>query len=146
MASGILTPPLKIRLLPDGHLWYHEVTCQCWKNSQGPFCNGGMVDHRLVQKFEEIRTSISFYTFQDTPITVSSGYRCPRWNSLQPGSSSTSYHLKGLALDLHTPRGIILQQFVDLVFSRHREDGGILIYDWGVHMDLGPKRLVDMRK
>lgn len=138
-----LTPPLSIKV--SDHILLKEVTCRCWGRPSGALCTGGIVDRRLMDVFEDIRRSVSFYTAHNTPIHISSGYRCPQWNDLVGGSPS-SYHKLGMAMDLHTPKGVGYQQFVDIVFSHHRENGGVLLYDWGTHIDLGPKRLIDMRK
>lgn len=100
--------------------------------------------YKLVRRFEEIRQEVQYVVLVPTPIHVSSGYRCVEWNLLV-GGSPKSWHLRGMALDLHTPRGLHHSQFVDLVHAVHGQDGGVLIYDWGVHIDMGNPRLIDMR-
>lgn len=52
---------------------------------------------RLCATLERIRSALG-----DRPLVVSSGYRCPALNKAIKGSS-TSYHMKGLAVDFIVP-------------------------------------------
>ena len=69
------------------------------------------------------------------PLYVSSWYRPPDVNKAV-GGASNSYHLYGLAVDFSNPNytGYQLQAY----FSSW--GGGLGVYAWGCHLDLGPKR------
>ena len=76
-------------------------------------------------------------------MTVTSGCRCPAYNQQlkERGypASDTSLHMWGRAADLecHDPL-----QVYDAMCKRFH-DGGIFLYDWGVHVDTrtnGPAR------
>lgn len=47
------------------------------------------------------------------PISVSSGYRCPKLNAAV-GGAKTSYHLKGCAADLHCKTNAMTKQVFDI--------------------------------
>lgn len=52
---------------------------------------------RLATSGELVRTLLGF------PIHVNSAYRCPELNAATPGSSKTSAHMDGLAMDFICP-------------------------------------------
>jgi uncharacterized protein YcbK (DUF882 family) len=84
-------------------------------------------------EFEEVRRDCG-----DRPITVSSGYRTPRWNVLV-GGARHSQHVQGRAIDMRTPGGMLLDDFAVIVLGVARNRGvirGVGVYPWGVHMDI----------
>lgn len=52
----------------------------------------------LTTVAETVRTLLGF------PMKVTSGYRCPELNAATPGSSKTSAHTLGLAMDFKCPQ------------------------------------------
>ena len=90
--------------------------------------------------FEPIRTHF------DKPIKVSSGYRSEALNKATPGSSSTSQHAKGEALDLDQdgmPTGVTNKMVFDYIKGNLNFDQLIWEYgtdanpDW-VHVSFSP--------
>jgi uncharacterized protein YcbK (DUF882 family) len=70
-------------------------------------------------------------------ITVKSGFRCNRHN-LEVGGKGDSYHCKGMAADI-TVSGMR----PDVLASEAKRVagiGGVGVYSWGVHVDVGEKR------
>ena len=72
-------------------------------------------------------------------IFVNSGYRCPPWNK-KVGGEKNSMHVKGLAADIWceelTPEE--LKKFAEEI--PEFANGGIGIYDWGIHVDVRGRR------
>ena len=91
----------------------------------------------LAKKLQEIRNDFAD-TFGDTPFIITCWLRSPEWEKYR-GRNGSSQHTKGHAVD-----------FVPVKWQlEHREwmaerlkdwPGGMKIYTWGVHIDLGPKR------
>jgi hypothetical protein len=114
----------------------------------------------LVTLFETVRTGISLLRGEDTPITVSSGYRSREYqvavyeadlraNSGKPSGKVArpghSPHETGAAMDLELPKGFGAKEFaafirrvsLELQFPEART--GYVIYDYKfVHVDLVP--------
>lgn len=67
-----------------------KLYCRC----KGKYCTGypAIIKEDLLKNLQSIRDKFG-------RTTVTSMLRCKKWNSLQPGSSSSSKHLKGLAVD-----------------------------------------------
>ena len=63
----------------------NEFQCSCG-------CSAQMVDEMLVQKLQTIRT------VYDTPLKITSGYRCVKHNAAVGGAKS-SKHLYGIAAE-----------------------------------------------
>lgn len=71
------------------------------------------------------------------PVTISSGCRCPAHNK-RVGGVASSQHLKGTALDLHTP--IDPKRLFDIIKDLYEEGklnslGYCRRYGWGAHID-----------
>jgi hypothetical protein len=63
-------------------------------NCQGKdCCTKTQIDDKLVEHLQNIREHF------DSPVTISSGYRCSKHNK-KVGGSSGSYHTKGMAVDI----------------------------------------------
>lgn len=92
---------------------------------------------RVAFFLETLRARLSAHLGKDTPIFISSGYRCPELNRAARGSR-TSVHMKGLAADIEcfamSPAGL-----ADFIL-RHMSDVGwdqlILEFDEWVHIGL----------
>lgn len=56
-------------------------------------CSSGLIDDKLVEILQKIRDHF------DKPVTINSGYRCPKHNE-KVGGSSGSYHIYGQAADI----------------------------------------------
>lgn len=106
-----------------------EFRCPC------PRCGGFPVepDEKLVRTVDEIRHRLG------RPIGIvdsgGSGVRCPAHNA-EVGGVANSEHLYGRAADLHcssaTPAQ--LKAVAEAVMGA---TGGIGLYDWGIHVDVG---------
>lgn len=75
------------------------------------------------------------------PLEVSSGYRTRRHNRAVGGSPG-SQHLMARAADIHPPGGVtpeeLWEHFHLAIELKEIPDGGLGLYDWGVHYDQGP--------
>lgn len=69
-----------------------EFKCECG----GRYCTGYPVvlNAQLLMNLQDVRDKY------DQPITITSGLRCTGYNNSLVGSSSTSRHMKGKALDI----------------------------------------------
>jgi len=63
---------------------------------QCPCCKQVMLHSLLLQKLKGLRYKIR------KPVIITSGYRCPSYNQ-QVGGIKSSYHLLGMAADIHVP-------------------------------------------
>ncbi|AEF94487.1 Peptidase M15A [Desulfotomaculum nigrificans CO-1-SRB] len=70
------------------HFTEGELACRC--------CGRLLVQSELVHKLETLRQLVK------KPVLVNSGYRCPAHNRAV-GGAVNSYHLKGMAADIHVP-------------------------------------------
>lgn len=120
------------------HVLYSEVRCKCGDGGVGR-CDGGHVRWEVLSLFERIRAECGRKLGKDCPIRISSGVRC-KMHNIYVGGSTDSQHLKGLALDLHTPKGIGVSCFHGIADDEN-PDGGVGYYDWGVHIDARGERV-----
>jgi len=96
---------------------------------------------RLCSVLEEIRTLAG-----NSPLLVSSGYRCPALN-LAVGGSSNSMHMQGLAVDFTSPKfGTVLQLARKIAASDIAYDQVIYEYGRWVHVGLGLNEAVPLRQ
>lgn len=72
-----------------------EFRCNC----KGKYCTGYPVklDSQLLKNLQKVRTKFG-------PTTITSGMRCKQYNNSLAGSSSTSKHMKGKALDIYNSK------------------------------------------
>ena len=106
-----------------------EFRCPCGK------CGGFPVepDEKMVRTVDAIRAKLG------KPIGIvdsgGSGVRCPEHNATV-GGVATSYHLKGMAADLHcaTATPAEMKKAAEAVMGK---TGGIGLYKWGIHVDVG---------
>lgn len=64
------------------------------ENIPGDYEKANLV--RVARKLEHVRCALNL------PIVINSGYRCRLLNDNLPGSSPSSYHLDGRAVDIRT--------------------------------------------
>ena len=107
-----------------------EFRCQCG----GKYCNGFPVepDEKMVRTVNEIRRRLG------VPVSIvdagGSGVRCSQHNAAV-GGVANSEHLYGRAADLHSSASPErMKQVAEEVMG---QTGGIGIYDWGIHVDVG---------
>lgn len=76
------------------------------------------------------------------PITITSGFRSPQHNQ-KIGGAVGSLHLSGMAADIK-----VHGMKPDDVFNRLTDiwSGGLGVYDYHVHVDIGPRRRWDKRR
>ena len=106
-----------------------EFRCPCGK------CGGFPVepDEKMVRTVDAIRAKLG------KPIGIvdsgGSGVRCPEHNAAV-GGVATSYHLKGMAADLHctTASPAEMKKAAEAVMGK---TSGIGLYSWGIHVDVG---------
>ena len=84
------------------HFPLHELTFSINAKRLG-IDNLPTVEHlenlkKLALVLEDVRELLGNH-----PITITSGYRCKELNDKTPGSSTTSYHIMGLAADFICP-------------------------------------------
>ena len=108
-----------------------DFTCKCG-------CGENLITENLL------KTLHNFRVFLDSPLNVTSGYRCKKHNDSLPNSSPTSKHLKGKAVDLVPLRMSVdeLKEKALIVWNENNEilPGGLGLYSWGIHIDVGSKR------
>ena len=86
----------------------------------------------LARNLEVLRTAIN------KPITITSGYRSPKYNSKLPGAVKDSQHLRGTAADIKvpgmTPKEVALV-IEGLIESGKMKEGGVGVYPTFTHYD-----------
>lgn len=107
-----------------------EFRCQCG----GKYCNGFPVEpqEQLVRTVNEIRRRLG------VPVTIvdggGSGVRCSQHNAAV-GGVANSEHLYGRAADLHS--AAFPERMKQVAEEVMGQTGGIGIYNWGIHVDVG---------
>lgn len=76
---------------------------------QCPCCHCVKLHPLLLQKLKGLRYKIG------KPVIITSGYRCPKYN-LEVGGVKNSYHLLGMAADIHVP-GISLDNLLSIAYK-----------------------------
>lgn len=103
-----------------------DFKCKCG-------CGQGEWNPRLKNILNEFRE------FLNTPVIVTSGYRCPTHNS-KVGGAKNSYHVKSMAVDI-VVRGYTGPQLYQQLMRFGRDKfGGVGIARTFLHLDLGPTR------
>lgn len=111
------------------HFKKEEFTCKCG-------CGFNIINIRLVEILENIREH-----FNNNPIIITSGCRCPKHNA-EVGGVSNSYHTKGSAADFTIPN-VNMQQVLN--YCNELVTKGILRYAYTnnnnmkntIHIDIG---------
>lgn len=106
-----------------------EFACRCGRKK----CDAAPLDMRLVGALQELREKVG------VPVHINSAVRCV-WNNRRAGGKKNSAHLRGIAADIWcdelTP--VELRRFAEAVPAF--DNGGIGIYDWGIHVDVRDRR------
>ena len=106
-----------------------EFRCTCGR------CGGFPVEpqEEMVRTVDEIRRRLG------VPVSIvdagGSGIRCQAHNDEIPGAAKNSYHVKGMAADLHSSASPAKMKAVAEEVMGNT--GGIGLYDWGIHVDTG---------
>ena len=84
-----------------------KFKCQC----EGKYCTGYpvIIDKDLINNIDDMRKHFNI------PFVETSGFRCKVYNDLQKGSSKTSRHLTGKALDFYTKKGSNIEHRKELI-------------------------------
>ncbi len=127
------------RLGPSSHLSWDELACHDEHSTPYPrdTPEGRVEASCLSIEFEWVR-----HLCGDVPIEIGSAYRTLAWNR-EIGSTSSSQHVKGRALDIYPPKGHTVATLLRIVRARSQMSGsklrGIGEYRWGVHFDTRPQ-------
>jgi len=119
------------------HFSRHEFRCK----GQNCCAHSAPISLELVRYLEDFWQA----TYTESPnfkIIVLSGFRCLTHNR-EVHSEDTSQHCLGLAADIHIPEEIgwssaAMAEVAKLIPAFR--DGGIGIYEWGLHLDIGRRR------
>lgn len=127
VAGTVVPPP------PSGSFWdraphfrRREFRCTCGR------CGGYPVEptEALVLGCEELRVEAG------VPLHITdwggSGVRCPEHNR-EVGGATRSYHLYGMAADLHPGGGMTPAALYALADAQLGQTGELGLYDWGIH-------------
>ena len=97
-----------------------DFACKCG-------CGLSAMDYELLEKLEIISMSLG-------KPEIHCVWRCEKHNA-EIGGSNNSYHKKGIAVDFHIDNVEvdIIYKWLCNVFEWHY---GIIVYDWGIHLDL----------
>lgn len=97
----------------------------------------------LIPKIAEVaaRADLLRVLFR-APLRVVSVYRSESYNAALAGAAKSSLHRQGRAIDLAPLHGGVagLHRVAGEAYRRGLMPGGIGFYDWGVHVDIGPRR------
>ena len=100
------------------------------------------IDHvlqaeRLAKEAQTIRNDFAAQ-FGETPFTVLCWLRAPKWETYRKRNGKTT-HQYGFAGDFRPAKWEKVHQ--DWMNQRLKDwDGGMKVYSWGFHIDLGRKR------
>ena len=84
---------------------------------------------KLAKALEELRT------LANSPLTITSGYRCPRHNS-RIGGAKGSQHMHGIAADISSKR-LTPKELAELAEKVPAfANGGIGVYSRWIHVDI----------
>jgi len=97
---------------------------------QCPCCKRVMLHPLLLQKMKGLRQKIG------KPVMITSGYRCTCYNE-QVGGVKTSYHLLGMAADIHVP-GVSLQDVLTIAQEMRFKGIGFYPERNFLHLDVRP--------
>lgn len=115
----------------------NEWTCKCG-------CGQTIVVDKLADMMQEFRDIINLR------VVVHCVNRCKEHNEnlIKEGikASRSSLHLEAKACDFHVPSLRIKKLHALVLAKDDLFNGGVGLYDWGVHVDIGRKRLWDSRR
>jgi len=102
---------------------------------------------RLARNLQVLHYAAAAIYGRDVKISIRSGYRTPEHNDKTPGAADKSYHQEALAADFNLflkvdaktweelPPTEVRSLILELIREGTMEEGGIGIYDWGLHYD-----------
>ena len=93
-------------------------------------------DQEFVELYESLQ---SLRNNCKLPIYINSGFRCTIHN-IEVGGVKTSQHLKGHAADIIAPPLTIPVLFEQVKTIQRFVDGGILVYETFIHVDVRKRR------
>lgn len=105
------------------HFTLKEFHCRCTNKD----CLVTFVSEDLINALEDLRRVAGGI------LVIADGFRCQKHNSAVSGVVG-SKHLFGIASDIHHPKPRMLAGCAKRVSAF--ADGGIGIYDWGIHCDV----------
>lgn len=112
------------------HFSITEFRCNCG-------CKQTIIQPELVTMLEMIREKLG------RPVIIHCINRCIKHNEAV-GGVSTSLHIPGKAADFHV-RGMKIKDLHEWAHYNHTLHnilhGGLGIYDWGIHVDIGRHRI-----
>lgn len=95
-----------------------------------------------------------YRTFINSPLIITSGYRCKRLNDIEKGSIN-SEHIEGRAVDFHVPRfanGLTYSKFREWLL-KNKIEFNQLIWEYGnkqnpawIHISVPPKGLIGKKQ
>ncbi len=101
------------------NFWISEFSC--------PHCGSVHVSEELADRLQLLRSTCK------APVIIVSGYRCKEYNDSIPGADPDSFHIKGMAADIHIT-GYEPEEIYYLADKLGFK--GIGIYDTWVHVDV----------
>lgn len=102
-----------------------EFACKCGRKE----CDAPKMTMATVMKLDGIRVEMGL------PIVINSGSRCAHHNKAE-GGSENSYHLQGMAIDVHCPNGGYMIKLVSTAMKHGFT--GIGVKKHMVHLDTRP--------
>ena len=113
---------------------FHRLEFRC----RGATCcsNSAPIALDLVYYLQQFRDHLTALRGVDTPLFVSSGFRCITYNT-QREWTPHSQHTLGLAADITRPAPMNINDFHRALLDWHANPfRGIGLYDWGLHLDI----------
>ncbi len=114
------------------HFATHEFACRC--------CGEVQTSADLLQVLEQLRAKACTHLGKETPVRITSGYRCPRHNASLPNSSPDSQHLRGTAADVQID-GIDPSTVATWAREILGERGGVGRYNGFTHIDVRTQKV-----
>lgn len=101
-----------------------EFRCKCGRSD----CDAWPIDMTAAMKLDDLRREFG------VPLTITSACRCAAHNKAV-GGKPYSWHLKGLAFDVHCPDGVFMRRLVQIALRRGFAIG---VGEGFVHLDCRP--------
>jgi len=100
-------------------------------------CNVILYSKKTLEALQNLRNEIG-------ALRLTSAFRTPYYNE-RVGSTDTSQHVRGTAVDITTPAGMTTEQLKDVFININGSNYGIGLYDSFLHIDTGTPRIWDER-
>jgi len=122
------------------HISIYEASCRCG-------CGQCYRVPAILVMYENFRSMLKDIMGYEIFCPIHCINRCKDHNAAV-GGSDHSLHLVGSACDLHA-RKMPIKLLHEIAIDRHKQKkiltGGLGVYDWGVHVDIGAYRFWDER-